>query len=443
MSGSRESVATARNAGETLPWRPVVAQLRGFAPSDRIDTLVLDSEGRQALAAIRSYGQKGLAVGAVACASRQRVALGHRSRWARVRPVVLDFSVDPDGYIDAVLAVIERHGASMVLPCHDGSIEALRPRRHEIERRAALALASEAALDLAIDKRRTMALAKQLGVAVPTYIEIGSESDLRAGLKEIGYPAVMKPIWSWVQHNGEGTRLSCEPVTDLDDALRALEVFQAAGGRALLQPWLPGRRDAVTLMFSHGEVRARFAQTSYRELPLLGGASVLCESIAPLPDIVEPAERLVRAMNLEGCSMVEFRRDRHGRPVLMEVNPRMGGSVSLAIAAGVDFPALVRSWAMGLTVPEVWTYRVGVRRRWLAGDIETLKGALKGGKGHDVPTRSKCLGIFFGDFVRRPAALDVFDASDPAPASVELREVVRAGFESLGKLPKYFVGRAK
>jgi predicted ATP-grasp superfamily ATP-dependent carboligase len=331
----------------------------------------------------------------------------------------------------------------MVVPCHDGSIAALRPRRHLIEQKTALALASEAALDLAIDKRRTVTLARQLGIAVPTNIEVQGVSDLRAALDETGYPAVMKPVLSWVQSHGEGTRLSCEPVLNYDDALRALDTFEKAGGCAVVQPWLPGRRDAVTLMFTNGEVRARFAQTSFRELPLLGGASVLCESIAPLPDIVEPAERLVRAMNLEGCSMVEFRRDRQGRPNLMEVNPRMGGSVSLAIAAGVDFPALVRAWAMGLTVPDVWTYRTGVRRRWLAGDIETLKGALKGGRGHDVPSRSRCVRIFFGDFVRRPAPLDVFDVSDLAPASVEVTGILRAGYESLGKLPKYFGGKAK
>jgi len=180
-----------------------------IASLDRIDALVLDSEGRQALAAIRSYGRTGLRVGAVVCEPRQRVALGQRSRWARVRPVVTDFATDPEAYCEDVLALIERHGASMVLPCHDGSIEALRPHRHLIERRAALALASEAALELAIDKRRTVALARQLGIAAPTNIEVHDVSDLRAALAEVGYPAVMKPVWSWVQANGEGTRLSC------------------------------------------------------------------------------------------------------------------------------------------------------------------------------------------------------------------------------------------
>jgi hypothetical protein len=135
--------------------------------------------------------------------------------------------------------------------------------------------------------------------------------------------------------------------------------------------------------------------------------------------------------------MVEFRRDRAGRPVLMEVNPRMGGSVALAIACGVDFPRLVRLWAMGLTVPPVWSYRVGARRRWLSGDLETLKGALKGGRGHDVPSRTRSVATFLADFVRRPASIDVLDASDPRPASMEMRQIVRAGFESLGKLPRY------
>jgi predicted ATP-grasp superfamily ATP-dependent carboligase len=140
-------------------------------------------------------------------------------------------------------------------------------------------------------------------------------------------------------------------------------------------------------------------------------------------------------MDLEGCSMVEFRRDRAGRPVLMEVNPRMGGSVALAIAAGVDFPALVRPWALGLTVPTVWTYRVGVRRRWLAGDIESLKHALKTERGDDVPPRSQVIATFLTDFVRRPAAIDVLDLSDVAPGAIEVREIVRAGLKTLGKLP--------
>jgi len=241
-------------------------------------------------------------------------------------------------------------------------------------------------------------------------------------------------VASWVTRDGSGTRLTPLPIPSLDEALERFDVAQRSGGQLLVQPWLPGRRDAVTLMYADGAVRARFVQTSHRELPLLGGASVLYESIPPLPDIVEPAERLVRALDLEGCSMVEFRRDVEGAPFLMEINPRMGGSVSLATEAGINFPLLLRSWALGLTVPEQWEYAKGVRRRWLAGDIESLKEGLRAEGYADTPSPAACLSTFFTDFIRRPAALEGFDSADIRPWLLELAAIGSAGVTSAGNL---------
>ena len=108
---------------------------------------------------------------------------------------------------------------------------------------------------------------------------------------------------------------------------------------------------------------------SHREWPTLGGTSVLCESIPLREDITASSERLVEAMGLEGCSMVEFRRDRYGRPVLMEVNPRMGASLALAVRAGVDLPRLLYAWGTGRPLERVTGYRVGQRLRWITGDM--------------------------------------------------------------------------
>jgi predicted ATP-grasp superfamily ATP-dependent carboligase len=354
--------------------------------------------------------------------------------------VLPDYRSTPLEYADALIALVEQHSIDVVVPCQDGSIEAVRTRRGEIERRAALAMASEAALSLVIDKRRTLALASKLGLNVPVSLEVRDRSDLRAALKQVGFPAVLKPIWSWAVHSGNGSRLSPVPASSFDEALKALEVAQLLGGQVIVQPWLPGRRDAVTVMYTGGAVRARFVQTSHRELPLLGGASVLYESIPPLPDIVEPAERLVRTLNLEGCSMVEFRRDIKGTPFLMEVNPRMGGSVSLAAAAGINFPLLVRSWALGLTVPEQWEYATGVRRRWLFGDIESLKEGLRPERQADAPSRAACVMTFFADFLRRPASLEVFDSADMRPWLLELDDIRRAGMKSAGKIGQRLLG---
>src|SRR5258708_14779593 len=132
----------------------------------------------------------------------------------------------------------------------------------------------------------------------------------------------------------------------------------------------------------------------------MGGGSVLCATIPVLADITEAAERLVREMDREGSSMVECRGEQEGGDVLMEVNPRIGGSVGLAIAAGVNFPKLMYDWKMGFQLDETTSYRLGMRLRWLAGDIWNIKSVFENQGQPDVPSRGSALANFLLDFVR-------------------------------------------
>jgi carbamoylphosphate synthase large subunit len=313
----------------------------------------------------------------------------------------------------------------MLVPAHDGSIGALRARRAEFERRTALALASEPALEIAVSKDRTLSLAARLGIPVPRSATVRHPVDIDAAMTEIGFPLVVKPFESWVESNGVGIRLSSEAFQDPTRARQRLEKIFAVGGRgALVQQWLPGRREAVSLFYAEGHFWARLAQVSYREWPVMGGASVLCEAIPLLPDITSASERLVRAMDLEGCSMVEFRRDRDGRAVLMEVNPRMGGSVQLSINSGVNFPKLMYDWKVAGRLAEVPTYRPGQRIRWLAGDVWNLKSVFANQGDPDIPPRGEALKQFMVDSLRFDNKLDIVEFGDMQPAMSEFNKVV-------------------
>src|SRR5206468_3161317 len=57
---------------------------------------------------------------------------------------------------------------------------------------------------------------------------------------------------------------------------------------------------------------------------------------------------------------------------LMEVNGRFWGSLQLAIDAGVDFPFLTCELALGREPDPPKSYEVGVRSRWLLGDLDHL-----------------------------------------------------------------------
>jgi predicted ATP-grasp superfamily ATP-dependent carboligase len=151
----------------------------------------------------------------------------------------------------------------------------------------------------------------------------------------------------------------------------------------------------------------------------MGGVCVVRESIALPPDIRQASRELVEAIDLDGYSLVEFRRDERRRPVLMEVNPRLNGSVELAVRCGVDFPLMLWQWVTGKPVKVVSGYKVGVRLRWLAGDVHWLLEALRFPERPGSVPSQVALKTFATDFFRR-AGYDCFDWREPGPAVADI-----------------------
>jgi predicted ATP-grasp superfamily ATP-dependent carboligase len=386
-----------------------------------VDALVLDAGQRQALVAIRSLGRAGIGTCTVA---RFAGSPAFSSRWCGARAVVPDFEHDPDAFVDGILELLRRYPTTqVVLPSHDGSIEALRARRADVEEHAALALAREDALACAVDKARTLAVAGGLGIPLPRSLEAGDLTEARAAWREIGFPVVVKPLRSWIQNGGDGHRLTSEVVTTEAEAEDAVAHLVEDGGRVVLQEWLSGAREAVSFVYARGRIWGRFAQVAYRMTPALGGSSVLRESVAPPADIADAAERLVREIDLEGYSEIEFRRDALGRPLLMEINPRLSASVEIAVRAGVDFPRLLYAWAAGMPLEDVRGYRTGLRVRWLGGDVDWLREVMASQGRPDIPPLGEAVATFARDFAR-PVSYDYVDLRDPLPAVTAARSAV-------------------
>ena len=156
------------------------------------------------------------------------------------------------------------------------------------------------------------------------------------------------------------------------------------------------------------------------------------QSISVPKDIGDQAERLVREIDLEGYSEVEFRRDGEGKPYLMEINPRLSASVEVAVRSGVDFPYLLYQWANGDRIDRIQSYRVGGWMRYLEGDIiTTVQTVTQRGRPGVTPPSRAILG-FLGSFFL-PMGYDYVDWRDPLPA---FSATVDFGHLVLGKLSK-------
>ena len=93
-------------------------------------------------------------------------------------------------YADAVLGFVREHGVRVVLPVGDANITLLAPHRERFtELGSFLAVASDASLEIANDKTRTLEVASKLDIDYPKSVQVSS-----GGRPEHGRGAVRLPL---------------------------------------------------------------------------------------------------------------------------------------------------------------------------------------------------------------------------------------------------------
>jgi predicted ATP-grasp superfamily ATP-dependent carboligase len=347
--------------------------------------LVLDSENKNALAAIRSLGRHGYEV---VSGSTRKLTRGRVSKFSS-RSVVYPSPFDERRFVLDLLAIVERLGIDVVLPVGDATTRVLSRHKEEVARHVALPVADWDAMEIASDKLATVGFAHRIGIPAPRTFDRESDIDR--------FPVVVKE------------RLGAGKLRYVNDR-GELALVETAN--AVVQEYVPGEGYGFFALFDRGKERAMFMHRRVREYPVTGGASTAAESFYD-PVLRDLGLTLLRALNWHGVAMVEFKRDtRDGRYKLMEINPKFWGSLDLSIAAGVDFPSLAVQAAMGTLEQDVDEYRVGVRFRWVFDDLMHLAA------------RPRALPEVVRDF--RTSVEDDVRRDDLAPALFDVANTVRA-----------------
>jgi predicted ATP-grasp superfamily ATP-dependent carboligase len=323
-----------------------------------VRVLVLDAEKRTAVPVVRSLGRRG---DTVIAASPDPWAAGARSRFAASRRR----SPEPRGeaYVRWVLEAARRERVDVILPMAEATSMLLLQRRDEVEAVAHLPRPSVEAYRIALDKALVHELAVEMDIPVPRGVVARTVEEVVEATEEMGLPSLVKRRTG---AGGHGMTFLSSPADVA--AFRAGSAVPPEG--VLVQEMIPnGGAVGVSFLYDRdGHVRATLTHRRVREFPLEGGNCSLAETTRH-PRAEAAARALLDRLGWYGCAMVEFRIDpRDGSPRLLEINPRFWGTVALAIAAGVDFPALLMAVIEGKDFP-VPDYPVGVRSRFLSADL--------------------------------------------------------------------------
>jgi predicted ATP-grasp superfamily ATP-dependent carboligase len=387
--------------------------------------LVTGAEEHQGLAVIRGLGRAGIPV--IACGRNPR-SLGFYSRYAGERATYESPFVNRERFLSDILETVERTRPALIMPVAESTLVALNAARDRLPPGVTLAAPGAEVLDYAIDKLRTMTLAASVGVPAPRTAWGDTADEIVSRMDGFRFPVAIKPRGNALHSstlNALGFKVRYARTLD---QLRAMLVsFELDVRAALVQEYAPGIGRCVSAVCRDGKPIVQFAYAREREFPLSGGISVLRASIPLDPRLAEWTASLLGAIKWQGVAMVEFKYDRAAdRYTLMEINGRFQASTALALDAGVNLPYLVSCVFLDRKPTEVGAYRVGVRERWLRGDVLALRDGLSLERRRSptrppagpIPARPAVLWHFLRDFA--PGThYDEFKRDDWRPALVE------------------------
>jgi carbamoyl-phosphate synthase large subunit len=294
----------------------------------RLRVLVTGAGGPAAIAAMKSLRAEDSVELLAADMDSWAAGLYLVPTWART---LIPAGAAP-GFADAVLTRCLTLGVDVVLPTVDAELRPLARAREEFAAAGiALLLAPAAALDVILDK---LLLARHCAgvVLVPRTEVFGPGVDPA----QWTYPVVVKP------RQGSGSR----GVVIVGSAAELAALDRS--DELIIQEFLPGEEYSVDVLAdASGRVIASVPRLRAR---VDSGVSVGGRTVHD-PEVEWFGRAVAQATGVTFVANVQCKRDREGAPALLEVNPRMPGTLGLTIASGVDMPRLALAALLGKPLP--------------------------------------------------------------------------------------------
>ncbi len=181
---------------------------------------------------------------------------------------------------------------------------------------------------LVCDKHALIEHAAARGIATPRHVRITAELTADAIARELGLPVVIKGA------TGSGGRRV--RIADSIDALAdALARARAIDDSWIAQELVAGPTYLVGGVFDRGRPIRIYAAEKLEQFPPRTGGAIHLRSLADAA-LVETGAAAIRELAWTGFASVDLMRGEGGGYVLLEINPRLWGSLAGALSAGVD-----------------------------------------------------------------------------------------------------------
>lgn len=284
-------------------------------------------------------------------------------------------------YVDIVLNICKKEKVDIYFPNISAEVTVVAERKKDFFDIGTLISSSEeVTVRIANNKLKMYEFLQQKGIDIPKFYGVKSVKDFEIGCKYLGYPEVAVCLKIVDGSGSRGIRIidssrnrykifvNEKPNSffvayeDMLNILNEAEVFH----EMLLVEYLPGNEYTVDLLAEHGVVKYMAGRENIVSLMSIAQESIVKEDL----EAYKISRAIVKALNLDGNIGFDFMRNKEGKAIIMDLNPRITATVSVIAAAGMNLPYLRIKQLLKEKLPEVkLNYGTRLKRRY--GEIYT------------------------------------------------------------------------
>ena len=323
--------------------------------------LLIDGGSRQVLPMIKGFHSLGFEV-SVLCGSKLDV--GYNFKYTD-KKIYAYYNTDSyEKTYQSVLDVVKRDRYDIVVPMNDFAATILSKNKDVFSKYCGCVYVNDYDKFLmAADKMNTMKICMANKIPCPKTLEGSRFEDL--DITQLIFPVVVKPR---VGYGANGFNI----VENKDDLKSVFDKVKEKFGSVLVQEFIPngGEQYQVEMvMGSNGEPKSFLLMDKIRWYPIDGGSSTLNKTIHD-EDIKNSCVKLLKEIGWDGYASLDLIRDpRDGVAKIMEINPRINGTVKLCFFAGLDIAGQIAEYAFSQNITHYPEYKDGLFLHYVHMDI--------------------------------------------------------------------------
>lgn len=256
---------------------------------------------------------------------------------------------DPD-FIHAIRSICLKEQIQILMPLVTRELQILSKYKDELRTIGTHVLVSdENALSIANDKGRLYQHLEQFGINIPKYRIVHNLEEFNDAVEYLDYPNKKICFKPCISNGSRGFRI-LDPVADEFHQLfyekpnnlymnieKVRELMTAHTFPTLLvSEYLPGMEFSIDCLADNGKpiVCVPRSRTKMKE-----GISVEGEFIHN-KEIIRYCEDIIKSLHLHGNIGIQVKQSEEGAYKILEINPRVQGTISSGLGAGVNLPLL-------------------------------------------------------------------------------------------------------